>query len=178
MSPAGKLSHPDAVQALYSEHHGWLARWLRRKLGCPERAADLAHDTFVRVLAVRRGSKTGQVVREPRAFLATLAHGLVVNHWRRLEIERAYLRAAAASPEASSPSPEERALVIETLVQVDAMLGTLPDKVRRAFLMAQLDGLAYREIAAALGVSERMVKKYMARAMLHCLQLDAAGGGP
>jgi RNA polymerase sigma-70 factor (ECF subfamily) len=177
MSQACELSHPDAVQKLYGDHHAWLARWLRRKLGCPERAADLAHDTFVRVLAVRRGSKTEQVVREPRAFLATLAHGLVVNHWRRLEIERAYLQAAAASPEASSPSPEERALVIEALVKVDAMLDTLPEKVRRAFLMAQLDGRGYREIAAALGVSERMVKKYMARAMLHCLQLDFSGGG-
>jgi RNA polymerase sigma-70 factor (ECF subfamily) len=35
--------------------------------------------------------------------------------------------------------------------------------------MHQLDGCAYGEIALALGVSERMVRKYMAQAMLHCL---------
>lgn len=48
----------------------------------------------------------------------------------------------------------------------------LPERVRRAFLLAQLDGLTYRQIGVELGVSERMVKKYMARAMLHCLNLE------
>jgi RNA polymerase sigma-70 factor (ECF subfamily) len=31
-----------------------------------------------------------------------------------------------------------------------------------------------REVAAQLGVSDRMVRKYVARAMLGCLQLQAA----
>lgn len=156
---------PPAIGELYADHHGWLAAWLRRKLGCAFDAADLAHDTFVRVLA---GRDVGQI-REPRAYLSTVAHGLMVNHLRRKEIEHAWLDALAARPEAVSPSPEDRALVIEALLAVDAMLAALPEKVRRAFLMAQLDGLGYREIAAELGVSERMVKKYMAQAMLHCL---------
>ncbi|WZB75780.1 sigma factor [Achromobacter insuavis] len=38
------------LKTLYAEHHGWLRSWLRRKLGCPEQAADLAQDTFLRVL--------------------------------------------------------------------------------------------------------------------------------
>ena len=38
------------VQTLYSEHHGWLQGWLQRKLGNRCDAADLAHDTFLRLL--------------------------------------------------------------------------------------------------------------------------------
>jgi RNA polymerase sigma-70 factor (ECF subfamily) len=38
--------------------------------------------------------------------------------------------------------------------------------------MSQLDGLTYIEIGQRLGVSDRMVKKYMARAMLHCLTAE------
>lgn len=53
------------------------------------------------------------------------------------------------------------------------MLLRLPHKVRRAFLMAQLDDMPYREIALAIGVSERMVKKYLAQAFLHCAVLEA-----
>lgn len=166
------LSDTDpAVAVLYREHGGWLRSWLRRKLGCPESAADLAQDTFCRIL--RRPDL--DTLREPRAFLSTVAHGLVVDHWRRLEIERAYGEALALQPEALAPSPEERALVLEALLEVEALLAALPEKVRRAFLLAQLDGLGYREIGERLGVSERMVKKYMARAMLHCL---TAGGAP
>ncbi|OPL22089.1 hypothetical protein B5L72_34410 [Pseudomonas aeruginosa] len=43
-------AHHRAMHALYSEHHGWLQNWLRGKLGCAADAADLAQDTFSRML--------------------------------------------------------------------------------------------------------------------------------
>lgn len=52
------------------------------------------------------------------------------------------------------------------------MLQGLPEKVRTAFLMSQVGGSTYAKIATELSVSERMVKKYMAQAMLHCLRLE------
>lgn len=164
------LQHGDAVGQLYGEHHGWLLASLRHKLGSAHLAADLAHDTFVRVLAAR----AHVTLLQPRAYLCTIAHGLAVNHWRRLDVERAYLDALACLPEALAPSPEERLLVLEALHQADAMLARLPHKARRAFLLHQLDGHTYAEIARELGVSERMVRKYMAQAMLQCLSLSMA----
>ena len=53
------------------------------------------------------------------------------------------------------------------------MLRSLSEKVRAAFIMSQLQGMTYAQIALALQVSERMVKKYMAQAMLHCVLLEA-----
>lgn len=155
----------DPVAALYAGHHGWLVGWLRRRLGCPHNAGDLAHDTFLRLL-VAPGLDD---IREPRAWLTTVAHGLMVNHLRRRELERAYLDVLATQPEALSPSPEERALVLETLVAIDAALDGLPPKARQAFLLSQLDGLGYAEIAERLGVSVSMVKKYMLKAVTHCM---------
>ena len=49
------------------------------------------------------------------------------------------------------------------------MLTGLGSKVREAFLLSQLQGLRYSEIAERLGVSVSMVKKYMAKATEHCL---------
>jgi len=40
--------------------------------------------------------------------------------------------------------------------------------VREVFLLAQCDGLTYREIAAQTGLALRTVNKYMALAMEHC----------
>ena len=156
------------VHRLYVDHQGWLNGWLRRQLGCSHKAADLAQDTFVRLLA-----KDTQLdaIREPRAYLHTIARGLLINHWRRKQIEQAYLDSLAQQPEAVMPSPESQALIVETLMQVDAMLARLPHRVRRAFLLSQLSGMTYAAIAAELEVTERMVKKYMAQAMLHCLTL-------
>lgn len=157
--------HADLVGSLYSSHHGWLHNWLWRKVGCREGAADIAHDTFVRLLS----ADTLETLREPRAYLSTIANGLLVNHWRRLTLERAYLDALTVQDGALEPSPEERALTIEALMQVDAMLAKLAPKAREAFLLSQIDGLTYAAIAGQLRVSERMVKKYMAQAMLQCL---------
>lgn len=156
------------VQAIYRAHNDWLLGWLGKKTQCPELAQDLAQDAFVRVL---KKAGQGERVGQPRAFLAQVARGLLIDHWRRREIEQTCLRALAARPEALAISPEEQQIILDTLLAIDALLNTLPFKVRRAFLLSRLDGLSYKQIAAELGVSERMVKKYMARAMLHCLLL-------
>lgn len=152
------------VEALYLAHHGWLQAWLRRRLGDAFLAADLSHDTFVRVL----GKRTPLQVREPRALLSTIANGLVLNMYRRQRIEQAFLAELALQPEPLAPSPEARALLLETLVELDRLLAELPDKVREAFLLSQLDGLRQSEIAARLGVSLPTVKRYLVRALAHC----------
>lgn len=155
------------VQTLYTDHHGWLLGWLRYRLGCSEQAADLAQDTFLRVL-VKREAYT---VRTPRAYLSTIARGLVADLFRRQDIERAYLAVLATLPEPEVPSPETRALMLEALHAIDAMLNGLKPKVREAFLLSQMEGLTYAEIAQRLGITKRSVSNYMVIALEHCYQL-------
>ena len=163
---------PDTalVQTLYSTHHRWLYELLRRRLSNACDAADLAHDIFVRVL--KRPPALACVVRQ-RSYLATIARGLCIDHWRRRQLEQAWLQALAARPEPLQPSPEQRAIIIETLYEVDAMLARLPQRVSAAFVLAQLHGMPYKAIAVEIGVSERMVKKYLAQALMHCAMLEA-----
>src|SRR3546814_14435730 len=71
---------------------------------------------------------------------------LLINHWRRRQIEQAYLDALALQPEPVAPSPESQALIVETLLQVDAMLAQLSAKVRSAFLMSQLQRSQERRV--------------------------------
>jgi len=164
----------DPVQLLYVQHHGWLQAWLSRRMGNAFDAADLAQDTFLRVLAAPDGTpekQRGWQLDEPRAYLTLIAKRLLANLYRRRSLEQAYLEALAQVPEVFAPSPEQRALLLETLQEIDAMLDGLAAPVRRAFLLAQLDGLGYAEIAERLTVSERTVKRYMVQAMAHCIVL-------
>ena len=162
----------DSSQAhtLYATHHRWLYELLRRRLSNAFDAADLAHDTFLRVLK-RPQAFNGEV--HERSYLATIARGLCIDHWRRRQLEQAWLQALALQPPAPQPSPEQRAIIVETLHEVDAMLQRLPQRVSDAFVLAQLHGMPYRDIASTLGVSERMVKKYLAQALMHCAILEA-----
>jgi RNA polymerase sigma factor (sigma-70 family) len=164
----------QSIAVLYSDHHGWLQGWLRRKLGHAGDAADLAQDTFLRLLCAPEHTPERQSawqLREARAYLTVVAKRLMVNMYRRRSLEAAYLEALAQLPEQFSPSPEHRLLILETLNELDALLDALPAKVRSAFLLAQLEGLGYAEIACRLDISERSVKRYMVQAMAHCILL-------
>lgn len=160
-----------SLHTLYQDHQGWLQGWLRKKLGCAFDAADLVHDTYLRVLARRETGEETRDIREPRSYLATIAHGLMVNHLRRKDLERAYLDSLAQLPPALSPSPETRALALEALCEIDAMLDGLPTPVRRAFLLCQLEGLTHAQIASVLRVSVGSVRLYIGRALRQCLEL-------
>jgi len=161
-----------SIEELYCDHHGWLQGWLRRKLGNSFDAADLAHDAFLRLM---QASRSFDDTLAARAYLRTTASNLCVDLWRRRQIEQAWLDELAARPEVAAPSTEHQAIVVQALLEIDAMLRSLPVKAANAFVMAVACGMTDREAAEELGVSTRMVRKYVAQAMLHCLRLEARG---
>lgn len=152
------------VSTLYSDHHGWLYGWLRKRLGNAFDAADLAHDTYVRVIVSGRTPQP----EDSRRFLSQIAKGLAVDLYRRRQIETAYLETIALLAPAETPSEETRAIVMQTLVQLDTLLQKLPAKARQALLLSRLEGLSYREIAQQLNVSISSVEKYVATALQAC----------
>lgn len=160
---------PDhsALHLLYSEHNGWLKSWLRARLGNASDAADLAQDTFVRLLA----SRDVEQIREPRTYLSAIARALMIDKFRRRALEQAYCEALALHPEPMDISPEKRLLILETLVAIDSMLDGLGERTRQIFLSVQLEGLSYVATGKRLGVSVTTVKKHVIRAMTHCLLL-------
>ncbi|MEG2030363.1 MAG: sigma-70 family RNA polymerase sigma factor [Janthinobacterium sp.] len=160
---AADFAQQQDLHALYRSHHGWLQGWLRHKLGNACEAADLAQDTFISVLTAGAAPQ----IREARPFLATIARRLVAHRYRRQVLEDAYLAALACLPPDAAPAPEERLLALEALQEIDAALDGLPHAVRAAFLLAQLEGLSYADIAARLDVSLSSVKQYLTRANRH-----------
>lgn len=164
MSPPESDSVTASLAHLYQRHHGWLQGWLHSRLGNQHDAADLAQDTYLRLMTSGRMPARGQ----SRAFLTQIAKGLVVDLYRRRQIEAAYLEALACRVDLHAPSLEERALIIETLMRIDQALSALPAHVTRVFLMSQFEGLTYSAIAARQGISVATVRKYMYKAAQVC----------
>ncbi|VVN14745.1 putative RNA polymerase sigma factor FecI [Pseudomonas fluorescens] len=156
------------VAVLYRQQHSWLQNWLRRRLNCSQSAADLAQDTFMRLLAKEQVPQ----LHAPRTFLAKVAQSVLSNHYRRQKLERAYFEALAAMPEQVAPSLETQAILLETLIALDAALEGLERPVREAFLWSQVDGLSHGEIAERLDVSITTVKRYIVKAGAMCIMLD------
>lgn len=155
------------LDSLYREHNNWLKSWIGQRLGCPEQASDLAQETFVRILTQQRQVQP----HTPRAYLSTIARGLMIDLFRRKSLEQAYLDSLQQLPETTAISPEDHHLIIEALMHIDQMLDQLGERSRQVFLMAQLDGLSHAEISRRLGVSVNTVRKHYIRALTHCLLL-------
>lgn len=155
-----------SLTLLYSDHHGWLFGWLRRRLGCSHNAADVAHDTFTRIIA----SYESLGLREPRAFLATVARRLLIDRARRQRIETAYLDEllALSDEHEGFPSAEQVACAIEALEQIARALDGLPAGPRAALLLRHLDGYSHQQIADEFSVSTKTVQSWLIKAMVHC----------
>ncbi|OTG83155.1 RNA polymerase subunit sigma [Acinetobacter sp. ANC 4558] len=158
-------SHKNQVEQLYQEHHSWVYTWLYKKLGNQAQAADLAQDTFVRLLMKEKRLE----LNEPRAFITTIAKGLMKNWIERKQIEQAYLEVLSQQPELFCPSLEETVLIIESLLEVFCLLDGLPIIVRQVFLSIQVDGIKYDEVATQFNLSLSTVKRYTKQAYMQCL---------
>lgn len=154
------------VEQLYREHHNWLSSFIQRRIGCPQDTADLIHDTYLRILASGRLPKKNDAKR----FLTHVAKGLLIDHYRRKQIEEAYQEYLQQQPLNHNPSAEMHVQMIEALTEIDTLLHRLPAHVREALLLRQLDNLSYKEIAKRLNVSVSSVEKYIAKALQACME--------
>lgn len=167
-----EFTHVQQVEHLYVGHHGWLLSWLRKRLGCTHQAADLAQDTFLRLITSRSRHRFNTIA-EARAYLRTTAQNLCITQWRRQEIERAWLESLAAAPAIHFPSAERQAIVLQALQELSEMLNSLSPKAASAFALAVICGMSDDRVGAELGISGRMVRKYVVQAMTACLSLRA-----
>ena len=110
--------HFGLIGQMFKSDYSWLCTRVSRAMGCAHGAQDIASETFLRVLALPDPSQ----IREPRALLTTIARRLMYEGWRRQDLERAYLEALAQAPMMVHPSPEERLLLIETLLESNRFL--------------------------------------------------------
>ena len=155
------------VETLFRHHHRWLVDRVIRRIGCPETAADVAQDTFLRLMT----GFAGKEAQAPKALLGRIAHGLLVDRLRRRDIEQAYLRGLAQLPAAQEPTSEELIEVVDMLHRLSTALDGLKPRARAVFLLSRIDGHTYPAIAARLGVSLRTVEKDMALALWHCYRI-------
>ncbi len=153
------------LECLYRAHAGWLVEWLATRSRCRARANDLAQETFCRLAELPHL----RLHSHPRRYLATVARRLLIDDARRKASEHAFLKAFTLHMgESFTPSPEQVAQAIEQLSLLAGLLGDLPEKPRKAFLLSRLEGLTYAQIAEELAVSTSMVKQYISRAHAHC----------
>lgn len=158
-----------------------LLNFLHRQVDDRDTAADLAQESYVRVLAAQHA---GQPVLDGRALLYRTARNLVIDQHRRAQVRRHESLDTVVEPE-HPPAPRhlqpEEALAsrqaVHACVQV---IENLPPRCREAFVLHIIDGLPQAEIAQRMGISVSMVEKHVVRGTLACRRHGEreTGGAP
>ncbi len=168
------LSRPqqaETIARLFRENNRALIGFLVARLRSVQDAKEVAQETYVRLLQMGR-PQTGNLVR---AYLFRVAGNLAIDRLRRRATRDRIADELPAELPGGPGLPERQLLADEELLLLSRCLQELPEKVRSAFLMCRLDGLSQNEIAERLCVTDRMVRKYITQALLHCrLRLDGA----
>jgi RNA polymerase sigma-70 factor (ECF subfamily) len=152
----------SVLSHLFGQHACAVKRYLFGIIHRLEVAEDLTQEAFVRLQASSRGH-----LESPRGFLFRTAHNLAVDHIRRGRlVPMDELDDATASVLADTgPSPEEQVVARQELSLMRTVISELPPKCRQVFLLVRLEGLSQRDVAAEMGMSPTMVRKYLARAI-------------
>ena len=152
---AAKRGDPAAQRRLYEEHRGQVYRLMVRMVGVAD-AADVTQQVFLQVLR-----KIGQFAGNCR--FATWLYRVAVNEALQHLRKRGRAKAHTLEQDVvdrSSPSieqSEQRELLEEALARLDSEL-------RAIFLLREVEGLAYQDIAAALDIAEGTVGSRLNRA--------------
>ena len=159
------------IKRLFLAHRRELQAYLTRLLRSPDRAADLTQETFLR-FAEYSGANPSAVITHERSYLYRTAHNLAVDHIRRESRER-----TDAVPDDElvevvdeTPSPERAVGGRSDLELVRSAVQELPERTRRIFVLARIEGLTYHDVAERLRISESSVQKHLAKATKHVMQ--------
>jgi RNA polymerase sigma-70 factor (ECF subfamily) len=151
------------VERIFREHNESLIRFLQTRLPSAQDAREVAQEAYVRLLQLDQPEAIGFL----RAYLFKTAAHIATDRLRHRQIVRQN-EASSAFETFQTASPMEKIAAQQDLDIVNAALDELSPKCREVFLLRRLGNLQTEEVARQTGIGGRMVRLYVAQALLHC----------
>jgi RNA polymerase sigma-70 factor (ECF subfamily) len=157
------MTDAATLVALYQDR---LRRYLGRACGESELARDLTQEVFLRV---SRAAIPVAPEHQLAGWIFRIARNVAMDHHRqRTRRPEQALRTTETARGASQ----------ETTVALNQALATLPELDRDVFLMREMSGLGYDDIAKACELTPDAVRNRIHRARLHLRETLAASLSP
>jgi RNA polymerase sigma-70 factor (ECF subfamily) len=155
-------------------HEQALRCWLAAKRLWQIDIDDVVQETYA-VLAALEDYRS---IVNPKAYAFTTALSIVKAQMRRSKIV-AFIGVDDIADFAevdARPSPETEVSDREQLRRLAVAIAALPPRCREVFVLRKVEGLAQREVADRLGISEGTVEKHMQKGLLSIAATFGRGG--
>ena len=149
-------------------HEGEVRGWLRRHL---YRLAAADIDDLMQEAYARLYSVDFTQIANGRSYLFTVVRNLLNEQARRARVvpmERLGEIDALRIP-SEEPGPDRRISAQQELERLERIVAELPEQCRRAFQLQKFQSWSQRDIALAMGISEKTVEKHLATALARIL---------
>lgn len=165
------LGHASTVEALISAHQDDLARYLRRRAPHQD-VGDLMQESLGRFAAL--SSHAMALVEKPGAYLVAIARNILTDRARAAEARMQSQHHSFEEDEVIGPDPHAALEARETLRRIERAIARLSPQTGSIFVMHRFDGMDYKQIADAKGITVKGVEWHMAKAMV---AIDKARAG-
>ncbi|SRR5579871_1078371 len=152
-----KQGSEPAFIALFERYARPIHGYFRRRMGDPQRAEDLAQETF---LALLKGARR----YERRALFRTYLYAIAMNLLSAERRRAAKDRGSTTDEPATSADPDAVLWVRRAVEQLD-------DQQREVLLLREYEQLSYEEIAGLLNVPVNTVRSRLFRARMAMKEL-------
>ncbi|WP_426992416.1 RNA polymerase sigma factor [Methylomonas sp. CM2] len=156
----------DDISGIYFCARPQLQQFLVRRVHCPDTAAELLQEVYLRLPHLKPPPQTeGEV----RAWLYRVAGNLSIDHIRAESRHAELLErfCGDAGEEDVTAAPDHVAMFCEEIQRVQALLAQLPPRCAQILRLNRLEGLTYAEVGAHLGISRSLVEKEMVKILDH-----------
>ncbi len=155
---------PDRAEAVFTEHRPLLFTVAYEMLGSAADAEDVVQDSWLRWAEVDHDE-----VRDARAYLVRIVTRQALNRLRTLKRRREqYVGPWLPEPLATTPDVAEDVELADSVsFAMLVVLETLSPLERAVFVLREVFGFGYDEIAAATGRSDDAVRQVASRARRH-----------
>ncbi|MCR5678793.1 MAG: sigma-70 family RNA polymerase sigma factor [Prevotella sp.] len=125
-------------------------------------AEDVVQETMMKVWNRR---ESWNEIESMEAYCLTICRNLALDRQKRMENQNATLDEGHDRADRSYASnPEEQAMQRDRVALVRKLMEKLPEKQRTCMQLRDVEGKAYKDIAAVMGITEQQVKVNIFRA--------------
>ncbi len=163
-----RQTRAEFLQELFEEHVVALRHFIRGHMASEADREDIVQEVFARLMSlddleakmsVRSGSN--------RAFILSMANSIIVDQERHKRVCRNYNanQKLSEADRVYEISPEHSAVASRDLEIIKSVILEMRPRWRKAFILNRFKHMSYRQVADAMGVSQKQVEHYLANAM-------------
>lgn len=155
-------SNIPAFNTLFARYYKNLCFYCKRIIENNEIAEEIVQEVFVKIWEDRDNI---QIKNRVKPYLYRSVYNRSVNYLRdnKNSINNITIDLNATN-QISSFEADNDILFFELETKLFALIDTFPEKEKKVFVLKRLENYSYKEIAQELGISEKMVEKYLYKA--------------